>query len=347
MIFYKRKLFWALVGIPNLVAGAYLFFLASPVYVSQAQLVVYQESGGNSKTLSLGKKRGGTSLEGDYLLSTYLHSMQAFSHLNQDQLKREWSSGFGVMDYGGLFQGFRRDPETLWHYYRDSVRYHIDPNSAVLTLRVQGYSPSFPQHLAQQLLNMGQDHLSRLSTAVYEKALKYDQHLVQQQQTALEQAIYRLADYQKKIGILSLSAQNKSRLQVLGELSVKRAELQAEQAVYQSHEPKNPQTTALAEEIAQIDGQIAQMRNPSQGSNALVRYSREYNLRKTAVVNAEKLLMEDEKSLLETREHLLSHEYVLSYISPPYRPVVPTLPHRLWDFLWILGITFIVYLIVK
>lgn len=347
MIFYKRKLFWALVGVPNILAGTYLFFLASPVYVSQAQLVVYQESGGTSKTLSLGKKRGGTSLEGDYLLATYIHSMHAFSQLNKAELEREWSSGFGVMDYGGLFQAFRHNQDTLWHYYKDSVRYSINPNSAVLTLTINGYSANFPMKLAQKLLAMGQAHLSQLSTAVYQKALAYDQHLVQQQKLILEQAIHKLANYQEHIGILSLSAQNKSRLQTLGQLVVKRAELQAEQAVYKRHEPKSPQTTALAEEIAQLNGQIDHLRDASRGDNVLVRYSREYTLRKTAVVNSEKLLIAEEESMLQTRKNMLSHEYIISYISPPYRPIVPTLPDRFIDFLWILGITFLVYLIVK
>jgi capsule polysaccharide export protein KpsE/RkpR len=347
MVFYKRKLFWGLVGIPTLVSGAYLFLLAVPGYVSKSQIVVYQESGGDSKTLSLGKKHGGTSLEGDYLLSSYFHSMNAFSHLDSHWLEQEWSKGFGVQSYGGLFQGFRRGPENLWRYYKDSVRYHINPNSAVMTLSVSGYSPGFPQALSQKLLDMGQKHLSQLSLGVYQKALDYDEHLVSQQREALGKSIGDLSAYQRKIGILSLSTQDKAHLNTISQLYVKLAELQAEHAVYLRREPKNPQTAALAEEIAQIQRKIQNLRNADQSQGNLVRYAREYALRKTAVKNAEKVLVEDEKMLLQTRRNMLSHEYVVSYISKPYKPVVPTRPHRLIDFLWVFGITLLIYLIVK
>lgn len=335
-----------MVGIPNILAGGYLLFLAAPVYVSQAQLVVYQESSGHQQTLSLGKKRGGTSLEGDYLLSSYLHSMKAFSALDHKILAREWSSGFGVQDYGGLFQGFQRTPLTLWHYYRDSVLIHIDPNSAILTLSVLGYHPGFTQALSQKLLSMGEQNLSQLGEQAYRSAFAYDKGLVQKQQKRLEQAIAYLADYQKKIGILSLGDDYRSALDTRTQLLVKQAEIKAQLAVYAKSEPKNPVTDGLREEVAQIDADLAK-NSAAQARRPLVQYGHRYTLLKTKVANAEHLLLADDETLLRTRQNQLSHQYVLSYISPPYRPAVPQLPYRVTTLLWILLGTLIVYLVVK
>lgn len=67
--FYNRKSFWILFGIPNILSIFYFLLIATPKYVSESSLIVYQNNqGGADKAVSLqlSQNGGGVSLEGDY-----------------------------------------------------------------------------------------------------------------------------------------------------------------------------------------------------------------------------------------------------------------------------------------
>lgn len=345
--FYKRPLFWIVFGIPNIISAGYFLLLAAPQYVSTAKVIVYQESNSPQHKVSINGKSGGASLEGDYLLGAYIQSEKAFLSFPGNVLAQHWSRGFGVADYGGLLQGFRKSELNLWKTYKDNVYIHTNRESAVMEIRIQSYNKNFSQWLNNELLFRGQRAISHLSRSVYEETIAFDKNLVKKQKQTLSQAITSLSAYQKETGIINLDSGYSSELRTLGQMEINESTLFSRVSTYRKLEPNNPQYEALTTQLKAIQGSIQEIKSRIHGEGSLAAHAKAYTLRYTAMKNANKLLDIDEKALILAQQNLLSHRYVISYISPASSPIAPTRPYRWWNTFWVLLGTSVLYMILK
>ncbi len=348
MIFYKRKMFWIIVGVPNLLAASYLGFFATPRYVSEAKIVVYQESGTSGSSGHLEKLvSGSTSIQGDYLLSSFIHSQNAFRIANPKWLGQQWSQGTGVFEYGGLLQFFQRNDLTLFHYYHRNVTIHINDRSTVLTLKTIGYNPAFPQLLSKKILSYGQQAITNLGDASYSKAVEYNEELVAKQKSVLEKNIDTLSSMYKKYGLIDVKQLYQSRLSLINRLTENKAELDEKDQASQALQPNNPANAVVRNEIASLNGKIGSLQSQiGEPNNPLSKQAGEFKAVQVKIKNSYQVLQEEEDALVKAKENLLAHRYVLSYVSEPSRPVVPSLPNKWW-ILWTFLITWGIYVIVK
>ncbi len=349
MIFYKRKLFWFIVGIPNLLTASYLGFLATPRYVSESKIVVYRESGvsGSSSGHLASLVSGSTSIQGDYLLSSFLHSENAFKSANPKWLAQEWSQGTGVFEYGGLLQFFEINRLTLFHYYRRNVIIHINDHSTVLTLKTIGYNPAFTQILSKKILSYGQQVITNLGDASYREAVEYNKELVAKQKSVLEKEMYNLSAMDKKYGLVDIKQLYQSRLSVINHLMENKAELEAKERAAKALQPTNPANAIVQNEIASINDKIGLLQSQIvEPNNPLSQQAGNLKSVQMKIKNSYQVLQKEEDALVKAKENLLAHRYVLSYVSAPSHPTVPSLPDKWW-ILWIFLITWGVYVIVK
>jgi capsule polysaccharide export protein KpsE/RkpR len=216
-----------------------------------------------------------------------------------------------------------------------------------MEIRIKSYDKNFSQWLNNKLLVRGQRAISHLSRSVYEETIDFNKHLVKNQKQVLRQAIANLSAYQKETGIINLDNSYISELHTLGQMEVNEATLFSKVSTYRKLEPNNPQYEALTTQLKAIQGRIKELKSRIHGEGSLASHAEAYTIRYTAMINANKLLDIDEKSLILAQQNLLSHRYVISYISPASSPIAPTRPYRWWNTFWVLLGTSVLYMILK
>lgn len=187
--FYKRKLFWILFGLPNLLSILYFGALAAPQYTSRSSIIIYQSaaSGTDANALQLGQG-GGVSVEGDYLIQNFITSWHCFAALDHADLQNSWSKGDILTRFGGAATAFSHNLTSLYNYYLGHVSTHIDNNSAIMTLSVRGYDPAFVLALNRDILAASARAITKINAQAYESADAFFKPRLQAARAALTAA---------------------------------------------------------------------------------------------------------------------------------------------------------------
>src|SRR6266705_1863276 len=117
--------FWAIVGLPTLIAGVYFFGLASDLYLSEVRFVVHGPAKGPSSALSAMLASASTSAvsEDTYAVHEYLMSRDAVRRLErEDDLRTLLGRPEGdlISRFPGAFF-WRKDFEALFKSYTHFV----------------------------------------------------------------------------------------------------------------------------------------------------------------------------------------------------------------------------------
>lgn len=323
--FYKRRLFWLLFGLPNLLSILYFGVIAAPQYVSKSSIIVYQSAsgGGGDESVPLGQAAG-LSVEGDYLVQSFIVSWHCFAGLDAKHLRRSWSQGDFITRFGGVGSLFGANLTDLYDYYLGHVRTHIDNNSAIMTVSVRGYDPAFALALNREILAQAEAAINAINMQAYHNAEGFFQGRVQAAKQRLQNA---------------LAAQAKTPQAVqLNQLNLKEIMLEAQLSVLQKQPTSVAQLRDLRAEIAGLKGQI-KLLSQAPGEAGV------YN--QLLVQDAQSNLLSMETQLLAAQQAALTHLYFVNYVAQPAVPPNPTAPDRLaWIFAIMAG-TFLFYLIVK
>lgn len=347
--FYKRKLFWILFGIPNILSLFYFALIASPRYVSEASLVVYQsEQSSGGATLQLAQSSGGLSLQGGYLLESYLASWDAFARLDRRMLIDGWSAGDFVSRFGGLFDTFGHTPTTLFHYYRSHVSTAVDAESAIVTLTVRGYDAQFVKKVADAALLSGSRAINVINQQAFDNASIFFEQQNAKDQAKLRRDVNQLSAFQKSSKIVDPNAAYGAKLDLLNQLTSRLVQLNAQADIVRQSTPGSDQIHNLATERQSLESKIQELQGDVYGrSGALTQMTGTYTYLQTLIRNDEAALAADEQQMLHAHQLALQNQYFIGYVSFPNVPVNPTEPHRLDWILGILAGTFILYVIIK
>jgi capsular polysaccharide transport system permease protein len=349
--FYRRRAFWVIFGIPNILSLFYFLLIASPQFVSEASLVVYQsdQSGsGKPVNLQLSQNNGGLSLEGDYLLKAYLSSWDCFSRFDARLLADGWSSGDLLSRFGGLATAFRTTPTHLWRYYQRHVVTSIDENSSIMTLRVTGYEPGFVKRVADSALASSAQAINTINRKAFANAERFFVEQIERDRAKLRQDINQLSALQKSSRIVDPSTAYGAKLELLNQLHNKLATLNAQTDMAAGSTPNSDQLRAMNTGRQSLDRQIRSLQAEVAGqSDALTQVTGRYTYLESLIKNDQSALSADEEQLLHAQQASLQHQYFLGYVANPSTPVNPTEPERIKWISIILGVSFLLYLIVK
>lgn len=346
----RSKLFWMLFCLPNLLAFLYFTLIATPQYVSEASVVVYQsqEAGGNSVNLRLSETGGGLSLEGDYLLAEFLTSWDCFSHEDAGHLRQAWSAGDFISHYGGIREVFRDTPTLLWHYFQRHVTTRVDEQSAIMKVRVRGYDADFVHDLNQRLLLGANQAINAMNREAYDNAEHFFRDELEQDQRQLRDNINQLSEFQRRTHLLDPNAAYGSQLDLLRSLAEKRATVAAQADVLAQDMPNSPERADLQKQLDALDHEMAGIETDGHGRiGDLTKVSGDFVYLQAQVKNSQDAIASDEEQLLKARQTALQHQYFIEFVSQPTRPVNPTEPRRALMIALILIGTFLLYVIVK
>lgn len=347
IIFYKRRIFWWVCGLPSLLSCFYLFVLATPRYVSEAVVRVYTSSpetdasGGGM----IGEIGGGSSISsGAYIFKKYIQSWDMFQILGVKKLYNHWSKGDFISHFGGILTLFSANDMKLWAYYKNHVLVKLDEVSGLLIIKVHGYSADFVCNLNHEIIEQAQNKLLQS----YIKADQAERDMLSQKlledRNKLRSDLDNISLLQKSAGISDLKSEYQAVLESLSEAQKERIIVKTKASATQFLAERGEKIAALKVQLASLDEDIAAQRKEI-ASQADV--YKKYEEAESNVQEDIRNIMLDEQSLLESFRSSLKHAYYIDVIEEPIHPTNPTRPRALYWAAILFFTSFVIYLLVK
>jgi capsular polysaccharide transport system permease protein len=341
--------FWAIVGVPTLVAAVYYFGIAAPQYMSEAEFVV--RGPGAQKPMAGGVasllQGGGSEGEDDAMMvQAFIMSRDAVRELDRHEDLRavlDRPEADFVSRFPGLIS-WRTDFEALYKTYSRFVNVDLDQSTNVSTLQVKAYRPEDAQKIASALLAASERLVNRLNERARQDAVSSLQSEVDATQKHIAAIQAQLTAYRIREQILDPKSAAEGPLKLLGDLNAQRAAAQAQLADALKNAPHSPQIRVLRTSIASLDKLIDQERSKITGdTGSVAAVQTGYEQLDIAQKLAEKQLASAYKSLEAAQLDAQRQQLYLETIEQPSLPDFPLYPKRIVSFSMVLATCLLAY----
>ena len=340
--------FWAIVGLPTLLAGVYYFAIASDLYLSEVKFLVRgpakQQNNPISAMLSSSAVAGVS--EDTHAVHEYLMSRDAVRRLErEDDLRMLLTRPEG--DFVSRFPGllfWRRDFEALFRAYSRFVTVEIDSMSGVSTLQVKAYRPEDAQRIAQALLGFSEQLVNTLNERARHDALSVFQREVDSMEQRIANIQVQLTAYRIKEKMLDPKSAATGPVELVAQINTQLATAKGQLAEVLKNSPNSPQIPLLRTRIAALEKLVVDERAKITGDNnsvasALTEYERLDVQRQLA----EKQLGSAFASLEAARLEAQRQQLYLETIAQPNLADYPLFPRRVVSFATIVGCCLLTY----
>ncbi|MFO7287914.1 MAG: capsular biosynthesis protein [Gammaproteobacteria bacterium] len=263
----KRVLVWlsprnlriGLIAIPWLAAAAYLHLFAADRYVSES-IVAIRSEGQQAMPIgmdALSALFGSTaaSREDQHMLAAHILSMDMLRQLDERLDLREHFSR-PRLDFVFALDEDATQEEFL-EYYRKRVEVKVDPESGLLTIRTQGFTPELAQDINRLVVEISERFINESSHRLARDQMRFAEGELQKAREALDEVRSRLTEFQRKHGVLDPSAQAMANTGLTAELQAALARQEAElKALLAYLNDDAPQVQALEAQIAGLRAQL-------------------------------------------------------------------------------------------
>jgi capsular polysaccharide transport system permease protein len=340
--------FWAIVGLPTLLAGVYYFAIASDLYLSEAKFIVrspkqVQASGLGAllQSTGLGRAEEDTSAVKDFIMSR-----DAVRKLeNNIDLRAVFSRPEG--DFATRFPGilfWRKDFEALLARYDHFVSVETDTSTGVTALRVKAYRPEDAHTLASSLLNYSEQLVNELNERARRDALDTASREVDRAEHRIAEIQTELTAYRVKQKMLDPKSASSGVLELLGQMNAAQANARAQLGELLNNAPNSPQIPLVKTRIASLDKLIAEERTKLSGeSDSVVSALTEYERLNTQRELGEKALASAFTSLEAARIEAQRQQLYLETIEQPNLADYPLYPKRLVSFVTVFATCMLAY----
>jgi capsular polysaccharide transport system permease protein len=329
--------FWALVGLPTLIAGVYFFAIASDLYLSEVKFVVRGPTKSPISAISamLGGAASSAVSDDTFAVHEYLMSRDAVRRLErEDNLRRLLGRPEG--DLISRFPGvwfWRKDFEALYKAYSRFVSVEVDSTSGVSTLHVKAYRPEDAEHIAQALLRFSEQLVNALNERARHDALAVFQREVDRTEQNIAKIQGQLTAYRIKEKMLDPKTASAGPLQLLAQMNGQLASSKGKLAEIIKSSPHSPHIALLRTRIASLDRLIAEERTKITGDvNSVATAVGEYERLDVQRLLAEKTLASALTSLEAARLEAQRQQLYLETIAQPNLADYPLYPKRFVSF---------------
>ncbi len=328
--------FWAIVGLPTLVAGVYYFAIASDLYLSEAKFIV--RSPKQVQTSSIGALIQSTGLaravDDTAVVEDFIMSRDAVRKLEQENdLRRLFGRPEG--DFVTRFPGIlmRSDFEALFRRYDHFVSIETDHTSGVTALRVKAYRPEDALTISRALLSYGEQLVNELNERARRDALGTAEHEVDRAQERVSRIQKQLTAYRVEQKMLDPKSASAGVLEVIGQMNAAQAAARQQLGELFKNSPNSPQIPLVQTRIASLDKLIAEERAKLSGeTNSVVAALTEYERLTLDRELAEKALGSAFTSLEAARLEAQRQQLYLETIAQPNLADYPLYPKRVVSF---------------
>jgi len=328
--------FWAIVGVPTLLAGVYYFAIASDLYLTETKFLVR----GPSKQPSMGllsSVLGGaaSSSEDTRVIREFVLSRDVVKKLEErDDLRAVLSRPEG--DFLTKFPSvlfWRKDFEALYQSYQHFVSVEVDDDSGIATVQVKAYRPEDARRIATALLTASEQLVNELNDRSRKDSLATFQREVDRGEARLAQIQSELTTYRVKANMLDPKAEATGPLLLLGQLNKDEAAAKGQLADAVKNSPKSPQIGLLRTRVASLDKLIVDERAKiTGGDNSVATAAKEYERLDLQRQMEEKMLASAVASREQARLETQRKQLYLETIAQPNLADYPLYPRRVVSF---------------
>jgi len=328
--------FWAIVGLPTLVAGVYYFALASDLYLSEAKFIV--RSPKQVQTSTIGALIQSTGLaravDDTAVVEDFIMSRDAVRKLEQrNDLRAIFGRPEGdfVTRFPGILQ--RSDFEALFRRYDHFVSVETDRTSGVTALRVKAYRPEDAQTIATALLNYSEQLVNELNERARTDAVSTAEHEVDRAQAQISRIQDQLTAYRVKQNMLDPKSASTGVLELIGQMRAAQATARQQLGELLKNSPNSPQVPVVQTRIDSLDKLITEERAKLSGeTNSVVLTLTEYERLTLDRELAEKALASAFTSLEAARLEAQRQQLYIEIIAEPNLADYPLYPKRAISF---------------
>jgi capsular polysaccharide transport system permease protein len=331
--------FWAIVGLPTLIAAVYFFGIASSLYLSEVKFIVHapakMQLGGIGALLSSAASTPG--IEDTYAISDFIMSRDAVSKLDADANLRLL---FGRRDgdllsrFPGVLSFGRNDFEALYKAYSRFVAVEIDSQSGIATIDVKAYRPEDAQKIARNLIAYSEQLVNELNDRAHRDALATFQRQVDEIQKKIETVQAQLTDYRVQQNMLDPKSAAAGPLELVAKLIAQQTAAQTQLADIMKNSPHSPQIPLIKTRIASLNQAIDEARGKITGaSNSVASVQSQYERLTVELGLDERALASAFTSLESARLEAQRQQLYLETIVQPNLADYPIYPKRMVSFL--------------
>lgn len=318
---------------PTVFAVLYYGIIASDVYISESRFVVRAPDKPAIGGLGLLVRSSGFSNAGDEIYATqdYLTSRDALHAIDQNNGFRQAFSNPRISVFD-RFAGLGGDPsfESLFKYYQNKVKVEYDSSSSIATLSVSAYDPATARRINEQLLEMAEKSVNKMSERGRQDLINVAESEVNAAKEQVLSTAAALARYRNQQGLIDPEKQATVQMQMISKLQDELIATKTQLIEVRTLAPVSPQLPALearAKALArEIDVQIGAVAGSDRSLAAsAVRYQR------LSLDNqfAEKQLASALTSLEEARSEARRKRAYVDRVVQPNLPDYPLQPRRL------------------
>lgn len=261
--FRRQWVFSVVVLLPTAVVAFYLWFLASPQYISETHFLVQGKSinapamGGLGSLLESG--HGGS--QDTYAVQDYMMSRDALKMLiEKADLRGVFNSPFA--DFWAKFPSLfsRNDFEDFYAYYRRHIKAQIDEETGISHLKVRTFSAADSRHIAQILLDAGERLVNEMNNRQRYNILHAAQIELEASLKELHDTEMQLAFYRYRNEVIDPMKQAMPMVGTAVSLEMAISAMEAEKKQLESTAPYSPLIKVYGQRIDSMKVQLKGMR---------------------------------------------------------------------------------------
>ncbi len=319
-------------------ALVYWTIIASDRFVSEAHVIVQRTDMAVGTTMDIASLVGGQAghsrtdqmLLRDYLLSvdmlklldSTLRLSSHYSDPQHDLLSRMWLE--------------RPSIEWLHRHFLNRTSVEFDEYAGVLMIKTEAYDPVTARLIAQAMVTAGEHFMDEMARKLAREQVSFLEKQVRQNADRAFAARQAVLTYQNSKGMVAPQAAAENLIGIIGQLEVKRAELQTERNALQAYlVPTHPSIVQIDQQLVAIERQIAgeQAKLAAPAGKTLNRTVEELRrlqfeaefqqeVYKTSLAALEKGRVEATRTLKK-----------LSVLQTPHLPEYPLQPRRIYNII--------------
>lgn len=270
---WQRIFVWAIaasfaiiVALPNMVAGAYLAFVASDQYATETRFAL---RGGESSVMDQLSGLIGFSaanrVQDSLIVTDYVRSRTLIEAVDRKLNLRAMFSRDGV-DFLSRFNPARPD-EDLMRYWRRHVEASIDTYSGIITVVVRAFTPQDSLALANEIAAQSEAMINDLTGRSRNDALQQAWAELGRARQNLEARTLAMRDLRNAEGVLDTGKTGEMMTKMLGEMRLEQIRMEQEYgAQRQTVSAEAPQLKVLFARIESMREQIRRLESEMTGS---------------------------------------------------------------------------------
>lgn len=339
--------FWALVGLPTLIAGVYYFAIASDLYMSEAQFLVRGPNKSPTTAITAMLSSGAAPVSEDtYAVQDYLLSRDAVQRLDREDGLRA-ILGRPEGDFVSRFPGarfWRKDFEALYEAYARFVSVEVDSTSGVSTLQVKAYRPEDAQRVASSLLAFSEQLVNELNERARHDAIEVFQRQVDSTERDIANIQVKLTQYRIQQKMLDPKSAAAGPLELLAQENAQLASAKGRLAELMRNASHSPQIPLMRTRIAALEKLVAEEHARITGGNdSIATALSEYERLDVQRQLKEKILASALASLEQARLQAQRQQLYLDTIARPNLADYPLYPKRIASFATVVAICLLIY----